>query len=168
MIRCMKKYSHIDIAEREKIFLYFEEGKSCRQIGRLLGRDHKAISSEVKRNSFQNPGNSEVSYSPSTAQTKYDQRRRNSKKRKLDDPATRHYVVDKLGDGWSPEQISGRLKRINKTLSISYETIYEFIYSKEARPYRYHEFLRRGHTKRRKKDYRRTKSSKRLEIPNRR
>jgi IS30 family transposase len=41
-------------------------------------------------------------------------------------------VVTLLKEGWSPEQISGRLKLENKDFKISHETIYKFIYSKEG------------------------------------
>jgi IS30 family transposase len=36
--------------EREKIFLYLEQGYSFREIGSRIGRDHTVISREVQRN----------------------------------------------------------------------------------------------------------------------
>lgn len=162
----MKKYSHLNVSEREQIFLCLKQGKSYRQIGKILCRDHKAISAEVKRNSFENLNCSKIDYSPSVAQIKSDHRRKNSKHKKLSNPTVRHYVTKNLARGWSPEQIAGRLKLVNKNLFVSHETIYQFIYSKEAKSFRYYEFLRRGYTKRRKKNGRKIKPSKRLEIPN--
>ena len=50
----------------------------------------------------------------------------------LDTPAfsdVRKYVLQKLGERWSPEQISGRLKLDGILPTISHTTIYHYIYS---------------------------------------
>lgn len=50
----------------------------------------------------------------------------------LDTPAflsTREYVLQKLSERWSPEQISGRLKLDGTLPTISHTTIYHYIYS---------------------------------------
>ena len=49
----------------------------------------------------------------------------------LDSPAfsnTKEYVLQKLGERWSPEQISGRLKLDGALPTISHTTIYRYIY----------------------------------------
>jgi IS30 family transposase len=53
---------------------------------------------------------------------------------KLDrDDNLREHVLSRLKQGWSPEQVSGRLARENGKQVISYETIYRFIYAQMAR-----------------------------------
>lgn len=50
----------------------------------------------------------------------------------LDSPAfvyTREYVLQKLSERWSPEQIAGRLKLDGVLPTISHATIYKYIYS---------------------------------------
>ena len=50
----------------------------------------------------------------------------------LDSPLfieTRKYVLQKLGERWSPEQIAGRLKLDGILPTISHTTIYKYIYS---------------------------------------
>ena len=50
----------------------------------------------------------------------------------LDSPLfmkTREYVLQKLGERWSPEQIAGRLKLDGILPTISHTTIYKYIYS---------------------------------------
>lgn len=41
-----------------------------------------------------------------------------------------NYIKEKLREDWSPEQISGVMKK-NKIFSISHETIYQYIYKKK-------------------------------------
>ncbi len=56
------------------------------------------------------------------------------------------YIHNKLGCGWSPWQIEGRLKYENggQTL-ISHETIYRYIYSAYNIRNRFYQCLRRKH-----------------------
>lgn len=146
------------------------KGKSQREIGEILGRDHRTIGRELKRNSSKSYSDSNPAtplYSPSKAEELTEGRRRNSKSRRLDDPSLRSFVIGKLSRGWSPEQIAGRLKLKAENVSISHETIYQFIYAKENKHLRLWEFLRRRYPKRRKKYDRKVKRSKHLEIPNR-
>jgi len=53
---------------------------------------------------------------------------RGRERERLKSPFIRSYVKRKLESGWSPEQISGRLKIDNPDLSISHEAIYQYIY----------------------------------------
>ena len=161
MIGCMKNYSHITINERELIFLYLNQGKGFREIGRLLSRSDRTVSREIARNSLKRE------YKPSLAQKTCANRQLNAKHRKLDNTMLKNFVVSKLNRGWSPEQIAGRIKLLNPDILISHETIYKFIYSKDFKDFRYWEFLRKCHVKRQKKHDRKSKRCKHLEIPNR-
>lgn len=137
----MKNYHHLALCEREMIFLYQGQGKSTREIGRLLGRNHRTIAREIKRNSHSQ-------YLPSLAQKLACDRRKESKTGKLSDPTLKHYIIGKLGKHWSPEQIAGRLRLKVPSLSISFESIYQFVYAKENRSLKLWDFLRRRHPKR--------------------
>ena len=141
----MKSYEHIKENERELIFLYLNEGKSYREIGKLLGRNHGTIVREVRRNPSDNG-----TYSAIKAQTLADTRRITSKVgvRKLDHPGLADYVISRIGQGWSPETIEGRLKAIKSLQAVSHETIYRFIYQKEQKKLKLFELLRRQHRKR--------------------
>lgn len=159
----MGKYNHLTLDERENLFLYLNQGKKIREIGRLLQRDHKTIAREIKRNQ---KGGEAQPYSPSAAQTLSEKRRAGAKvgTRKLDDPALRRFVIRHLGKGWSPEQIGGRLTLKVPHLKISHETIYQFIYAKENRKIKLFELLRKRHQHRQLKYGRR---SQQLRIPGR-
>lgn len=63
------------------------------------------------------------------------------------------WVVKRLVRGWSPEQISGRIKLVfpdNPNMRITPETIYSFVYSDEYKHRKFWEYFPRGHKKRRK------------------
>lgn len=58
--------------------------------------------------------------------------RRQARLRLLDCSAfadTKEYVLQKLGERWSPEQISGRLKLDDTLPPVSHTTIYNYIYN---------------------------------------
>jgi len=113
---------------------------SIREIARRLGRTHTTISREIR--------NESGSYSPVLAHTSAVTRRHHRDKHKLDDPLLRTYVVRKLGEHWSPEQIAGRLKHTGSQVTVCHETIYHGLYDTPLKGERYWEFLRRGHKKR--------------------
>lgn len=163
----MNHYTQLRLEEREQIFFFLSKGKSVREIGRLLQRNHRTIGREIKRN--QKGGEittSSINYSPSVAQTQVAARRAGAKKglRRLDKPFLKHWVIRKLGQGWSPEQIAGRLKLRAPQRYVSHETIYQFIYAKENRQLKLAEFLRRRHQRRQEKH---SRSSQRVKIPGR-
>ena len=76
------------------------------------------------------------------------------------------YVTDKLQLGWSPEQISGRLKLKGRDdLYVCPETIYQFLYEDDwAKEEGFYQYLRLGRKKRKKQTGR---SVHRCKIPNR-
>lgn len=155
----MQKYKRLTVTEREEIFLLFNQGLSIREIGRRLGRNHGSISREITST----PGG----YSPTKAAKRAREERGKSRKKKLDEGVLKHYVVKKLGHHWSPEQIAGRLKSIHCPTTVSYETIYQFVYSKEGKKNKYFEFLRKAHKRRSLKRGRSSQKGRKVFIPNR-
>lgn len=141
----MRKINKIREWERDQIAILLASGVSKRLIARKLGRSMSSIISEVKRNSINGI------YQAIKAQEL--SQKRNNKSRKnnpLKNPIIYSYVYDKLRCGWSPEQISGRLKRDNNNQTIiCHETIYNYIYSKEGKEKNLYEYLVRKHRKRR-------------------
>ena len=142
----MIKKTKISSNERDKIAVLLSSGSSLRSIARELRRSVSSISSEIKRNSLHGEYLSIAAQEIS--------RKRNWQSRKtnpLKNPKIYAYVFDKLRSGWSPEQISGRLKRENhgKTV-ICHETIYRYIYSETERRKEMVEYLVRHHYRRRK------------------
>jgi IS30 family transposase len=163
----MRHYTHLSQSEREFIFLQQHQGASSRQIARELGRSHATVLREIQRNSSTLEENRLGDYSPAVAAQSAKVRRENSKHPKLADPSLQRWVIRHLTRGWSPEQIAGRLKRCAPDAAVSYETLYQFIYSPQQRSLRLWEFLRRGHPRRRVHNGRDIHTAKRALIPHR-
>lgn len=142
----MHKRSKLTEEERDSIAVFRANGKSTREIGRLLNREHSTILRELRRNRFGE------GYNAIHAQHRAEERKSNAGKRyPLKDKDTYAYVIEKLRQGWSPEQIAGRLALEEKRKIICHETIYQFIYKKALKEDRLWEYLPRKQKHRRKK-----------------
>jgi IS30 family transposase len=74
----------------------------------------------------------QVGYKPSYAHEQARARRWTGSRLERD-KALRDLVLDRLARGWSPEQVAGWLARDKAQASISYESIYRFIYAQIRR-----------------------------------
>jgi IS30 family transposase len=108
-----------------------------------LGRSPSTIKRELERNS-----NADGRYRPETAEARYLARRAKGLVLDgLDDLAS--FVVERLHENWTPEQIAGWLKLgAEKLRAISHETIYAWIYGRSQRQARLWRLLPRKKGKR--------------------
>ena len=139
-----QKYSQITIEERCEIARLRATGCSIRQIASALDRAPSTIAREMKRNRSHQGG-----YRPVYADQQGRARRWTGSK--LDRNADlREAVLSRLAQGWSPEQVSGRLALEAGVCVISHETIYRFIYAQIARTkdYKWRHYLPRAKSKR--------------------
>jgi len=132
----MRFYSHLSEDERDQIAALQAAGRSLGAIARHLGRAKTTISRELQRNALPSGG-----YSPLHAAGAYIWRRRRAAILEKD-ARLQTFVVDRLAEGWSPEQIAGWLSRgAERGLrTIGCETIYAFVYrstQKAAELWRY-------------------------------
>ena len=132
-------YKQLTMTQRYQIEALMKEALSLRAIGRNLGVSHTTISREIRRNSLEDGGYNASSASIST-RLRYQYK---SKNRRL---SKNHviYIRKYLEEGWSPEQISGRLA-LDGLPSISHETIYQYIYRKSNQEL--HQYLRHKNKK---------------------
>ena len=145
--------------ERDKIAVWFGSGLSIREISRRLGRNVSVISRELKRNRYDD------GYIAIHAQNLAQKRKYQLKKKCWWQKQWLYsYVIEKLRDGWSPEQISGRLELELKRQVVSHESIYRFIYDPKNKDKKLWEYLARKQRKRYKKYGRKVQRTK---IPNR-
>lgn len=134
----MVKKGKLTEEERDRIAMLRAKGVGIREIGRLLDREHSTIIRELKRNRFGQ------GYNAIHAQHAAEARKSNAGKRlPLKNKETYAYVLEKLRCGWSPEQIAGRLARIQGEKVLCHETIYQFIYKKALKEDRLWEYLPR-------------------------
>lgn len=161
-MRMGKTHSKLSALEREKIAVSLAQGISKREIARLLGRSDSTIREEVKRNRWKD------GYVAVHAQAETVKRVARARKRHpLKNKSVYKYVRKKLHKGWSPEQISGRLKLKhpgNRYWYIHHETIYRYIYDSANQEKELWEYLPRKQKKRKKKGGRKVHRSR---IPDR-
>jgi len=124
----MSTYHQLSLEERCSIARLHEAGQSNRQIVAALDRQPSTISRELKRNS-----GSQIGYRPAYAQAQTRARRWTGARLDTAD-VLRETILDRLADGWSPEQVCGRLSRDAGHRVISHETIYRFVYAQLKRP----------------------------------
>ncbi len=144
----------LSLAERETIDLCWDDGWTKAEIARHLGRHPSTIGRELARNRMpwaprrppspdglrRRPGRVPGSpyrrlrsrYRAAAAQAKAEGRGRRPKPSKLAGlPELQAYVQVKLTDGWSPEQIAGRLPEDfpdDERMRISHEAIYQSLF----------------------------------------
>ena len=121
-----QSYKHLLLAKREKISIWKAKGLSLRKIAKRLGRNVSSISRELKRNA---PPRRPGRYLPARAHARATLRNQISRNHlRLKKPELRRYVLRKLRQGLSPEQIAGEVDQEKSKISISHEAVYQFIY----------------------------------------
>ncbi|WP_181265148.1 helix-turn-helix domain-containing protein [Pseudomonas aeruginosa] len=100
-----RTYKQLSLEERCEIARLSAGGSSIRQIAAALDRPPSTISRELNRNS-----GVQVGYKPSYAQQQMRARRWTGSRLERE-PGLRRAVLERLGRGWSPEQVAGRLAR---------------------------------------------------------
>lgn len=156
------KTKQIEFNEREYIeFLRNEEGKSVKKIAKILKRSKSSISQELHR--------VKGKYSAEKAERhRYLKQYQKTKdwKKIVADTALKDYVEKYIKEDWSPEEISGRIKNIDKHIPyVSAPTIYSFIYSIYGR--KLEKYLRYGRKRKKNAEYPTSKIENRMFIDQR-
>lgn len=140
------KYRQLTSEERYRISVLRQEGHWPAAIARRLGRHRSTISRELRRNCSPWDGG----YRPSKAQEQAKGRRSRSRRNHRFGAREWRQVESRLRRKWSPEQISGDLRKTGE-LSISHETIYRHVWDDRARGGSLYKDLRQAAKKRRKR-----------------
>lgn len=144
-----RKFKHLSLLEREKLYGGLKEGKSLREIAADLDRDHTSLSRELKNNTKYGKV-----YIPCLAQRRAERVGfRQRYQAPLKSCEIFLYVRQHLRSPyfWTPEMISGRISLDIKGASICVETVYGYIYSRPAKRDKLWEYLPSGRKKRKKK-----------------
>ena len=135
------KHTKLTQKERELLSQWKKEGLSNKQCAKRLSRHVATIGRELQRNKTRvtvGANEWQIIYEPVHAQHVAEERKQNAylSKQPLKNKNMYSYVLEKLKDSWSPEQISGRLREVDhkgeKEWQICHETIYQFIYKKKT------------------------------------
>lgn len=122
----MKKYNQLTADERDKIAIFMARGFNLNDIANLLGRNRSTIGREIRRN-----GAAKYKiYTPHAADARSKLRKSAANTHaRLKNAFVRDYIHQKIKDGWTPEIISGTLKKEHPENTISHEAIYQYIYA---------------------------------------
>jgi len=127
----MRTFHQLTLVEREKYFLWKNQGVSLRNIGKRLGRSHTTLSREFRRHTrYGRP------YLPCLANRRANRwAMRQRYKAPLKEPLIFLYVREHLRAPfyWSPETIAGRLPIDCPGYTIDDDTIYRYIYGKKQK-----------------------------------
>lgn len=140
------EYRQITSEERYMISALKRQGLNQSAIARALGRHRSSISRELRRNSAARDGG----YRPFIACENTRGRRSRSRRNSQFTSDEFQIVARHLKELWSPEQISGRLRK-SKVLFISHETIYRHVWKDKANGGELYKHLRCSTKKRRKR-----------------
>ena len=140
------KYLQFTDADRNVIAALRQENFSQADIARHLGRHVSTVSRELYRNKTTHDG----AYRPSKAIAKASGRKHRSRKKSQFSKAQWTTVTNLLVEKYSPEQISGALRRDGE-LSISHETIYRHIRADRRRGGLLFNHLRQARKQKRKR-----------------
>ena len=167
-----KNFNQFTLEDRIKIEIKYRDGLSFREIAGYLGNGRTAgsICREVSGKTRKGNGKYQAHLSHGRAL----ERRYGKKPTRLKNDLIRSYMKEKMKLGWSPEQISLRLPIEHPGNEISYEAIYQFVYSQisrgtdrkakkgceDLRPY-----LPRRHARRQSKGFRQAQKAWRPELP---
>lgn len=116
----MQRYQRMTYEVRCQILAFLKIKISISEIAKATGYHKSTIYREIKRNS-------ELSYDPNVANRKAKLRYENCRRRRMFlDPKLSELIGRLIARGWSPEQVSGRLRRTSP-ISVSKQTIYNEI-----------------------------------------
>lgn len=118
----MKTYKQLTYEQRCQIYALNKTGMSQNTIAKLLNVSQSTISREFSRNTGKR------GYRFKQAQLTSDTRRLSACKASKMTASLIDIINSKIKEKWSPEQISGWLRE-EKIIDISYETIYQHIWS---------------------------------------
>ena len=121
----MRKYRQLTLGERYIIYGLKQAGFSQVRIAAQVGVHRSTISRELRRNKHKR------GYRPSMANRLAMRRRSICRKPRKLAAETKVFITNLLQKGWSPEQISGRLRQ-EGALLVSYQTIYRYIHENRA------------------------------------
>jgi len=163
-----KKYKHLNQFDRDRIEALLSAGHKQKDIAKIVGKDSATISREIKRNRRRKRcrgGNKDGPYESSVANQKAYVRRKYStyQGRKIEsNKELRKHIIAKLKLDWSPDEISGRMRKDQEPFYASKDLIYQWLYSVWGQQYTGHLYQKRDRKKKR-----RNKKPERVMIPNR-
>ena len=118
----MTDYTHLSMRERCLIATFLSMKTKVSTIATRSGRHRSTIYREINRNIVNGH------YMPGIAHDMAKQRHPGLSNKIDTHEELNQYVLEGLNNGWTPEQIAGRMKEQNKEFYVCAESIYRYIY----------------------------------------
>ncbi|MDP3022356.1 MAG: IS30 family transposase [Sulfuricurvum sp.] len=135
-------YNQLTMVQRYQIEALRRERVSLSAIAKALGVHRSTIGREIRRNEL-DTGEYQAYYAQVSARLRYQRKQKNKKL----NGAHQRYIHAKLKEGWSPEQIAGRMS-LDGLIALSHETIYRYIYRRMREGHKeLAQYLRHKHRK---------------------
>ena len=122
----MSDYTHLNMKDRCLIATFLSMNAKVKTIAARSGRHRSTIYREINRNKQGNR------YLPGIAHHMAQQRHPGPSNKLQTNTELNEYVLNGLKNGWSPEQISGRMKVDKKDFFACHESIYRYIYGNKS------------------------------------
>ncbi len=132
-----KVYSNLRYEDRCKIETLKETKISNTRIAQQMNIDRSTIGRELKRNSIKGKYNCQEAQKQAMNRRKYASKRHKKMNAEMTQLINKHLITDQ----WSPEQISGRMKK-NGLNAVSHERIYQHIWQDKSEGGFLYKFLR--------------------------
>jgi transposase, IS30 family len=164
----VRNYHQLNQSDRDRIQDMKDKGVKQKEIAKILGVNAGTVSREIKRNRRKRRtkgGTRDGPYEATVAQQKAYVNRKYAKyqgKKINENKPLRRWIIRRLNKYWSPDTISGRMKKEKKPFYASKTAIYEWLYSAWGQQY-----CPKLYSKRYKPKKRGPKKAKRTLIPNR-
>lgn len=164
----VKHYKHFNQQERDRIQSLLDAKVKQAEIARILKRNKGALSREIKKNRRKirfKGGTKDGPYEAGVAEQKAYARRKYAKyqgKKINEQRDLELYIIWGLINYWSPDEISGRMKREKRPFYASKTSIYEWLYGIYG--CRWYKYL---YTERYRPKRRKSSKTKKALIPNR-
>ena len=125
-------HTELDLRERRAIEDMLNAKMPVSKIAAEIGRHRATVYREIRRNRYLEDElpNLNGYYGVSAQRVASGRRARRRKLVRLVDLRT--HVIKQLEEGWSPEQIAGRLQYDGQAVRVSHETIYAYVYGPDG------------------------------------
>ena len=126
-------YTQLSLQERRRIEDWWLAKIPVADMARVLKRHKSTIFREIKRNFWADDSlpKKYAGYFGMAAHQRT-QRRRSTQRKLIRHPDLCRRVIERIKQGWTPEQIGNRMIHEGAKLRVCQETIYRYIYSKEG------------------------------------
>ena len=125
-------HTELDLRERRAIEDMLNAKLPVSKIAAEIGRHRSSVYREIKRNKFSDEELPHLNGYFGVNAHRCAALRRARRRKLVRLPELRDAVIDRLKEGWSPEQIAGRLRFEGQSVTVSHETIYAYVYSSEG------------------------------------